>query len=176
MTGDSHSANGSPSRLHSNVESISVALKLNIALVEAVYASGLAWIVVSGGTATVHSCSAGVSSTRPYSLSAATSNSCGPSLRLVYAFGELHRVNPSPSIEQKKIAPSWSAEKVKEAELVELVSAGPESMVVTGGAMTVQRRSAGVRSALRARSVARTVNTCWPGRTSYSIGDSHDST
>ena len=74
MTGDSHSANGSPSRLHSKVASMSVALKVNTALFSLVGDLGAVVMVVSGGTATVQSYSSGVSSTSPNRPLATTSN------------------------------------------------------------------------------------------------------
>src|SRR5688572_30944715 len=80
-TGDSHSAKAAPSRLHSKVGSRSVPVKVNVALVLVVDASGPDVIVVSGGTATVHSCSAGVSSTSPFGCLATTSNVWAPSIR-----------------------------------------------------------------------------------------------
>jgi hypothetical protein len=60
---------------------MSVAVKLNAAPVSWVIASGPEVITVSGATPTVHSCRAGVSSTRPSGLLATTSNVCGPSIR-----------------------------------------------------------------------------------------------
>ena len=81
--GVSHSANAAPSSAHSNVESTSVAVKVNVALVAEVGSSGADEIVVSGGTATVHSCSAGVSSTAPSALRATTSKVWSPSTRPV---------------------------------------------------------------------------------------------
>src|SRR5687768_13092674 len=60
-TGVSHSANAAPSSEHSNVESTSLAAKVNVTLVADVGSSGADEMDVSGGTATVHSCSAGVS-------------------------------------------------------------------------------------------------------------------
>ena len=80
----SHSANAAPSSEHSNVGSTSVPVKLNEALVDVVGLSGV-WpmIVVSGGTATVQVCSAGVSSTAPSELRAVTVNVCSPSGRPV---------------------------------------------------------------------------------------------
>ena len=61
---------------------MSLALKLNVALVSVVVAAGLdELIVVSGGTATVQVWSAGVSSTAPRSLRAVTSKVCSPSIR-----------------------------------------------------------------------------------------------
>jgi hypothetical protein len=82
-TGESHAANGSPSSEHSNDAPASLAVKLNVALVLEVVASGPEVIVVSGGTATVHSYSAGVSSGIPAEFFACTSNVCGPSIRLL---------------------------------------------------------------------------------------------
>jgi hypothetical protein len=79
----SHSAKAAPSSEHSKVGSISVPVKLKDALVADVVASGVEVMVVSGGTATVHSCSAGVSSTAPSSLRAETSKVWTPSIRPV---------------------------------------------------------------------------------------------
>src|SRR5688500_17433636 len=89
MTGDSHSANAAPSRLHSNVGSMSVAVKVNAAAASDVDAGGWDTIVVSGGTATVHSWSAGVSSTSPFWFLATTSNVWAPSISPLYVFGEV---------------------------------------------------------------------------------------
>ena len=66
VAGDSQSANARSSSEHSNAESTSFALNVNVALVAVVELGGFSRIVVSGGTATVHVYSTGVSSARPY--------------------------------------------------------------------------------------------------------------
>src|SRR5687768_6219474 len=75
--GEAHDANAAPSSEHSNSESISFDLNVTVALVAEVVACGLSRSVVSGGTATVHTYSTGVSSAIPYVLSfAVTVNVC----------------------------------------------------------------------------------------------------
>src|SRR5688500_7463035 len=81
-----------PSTEHSNAASISVAPKPKLANESVVVAGGPDTIIVSGGTMTVHSYSAGVSSTSPNGVLATTSNVWRPSSRLLYVFGEEHSV------------------------------------------------------------------------------------
>jgi hypothetical protein len=82
---------------------------------------------VSTGSATVHSWSAGVSSTRPSELVAWTSKLCGPSTRPLTGCGESHAANGSPSSEHSKVEFSWSDEKRNVAVGLELGLAGAES-------------------------------------------------
>ena len=79
--GTSHSVQAELSSEHSNVESISLAVKVKFAVVAVVTGSGFALMNVSGGTATSQMYSAGVSSLSPSGLRAATSNVCSPSIR-----------------------------------------------------------------------------------------------
>src|SRR5687768_4586600 len=79
-------------------------------------------------------------------------------------------MNSAPSSEHSKVEPGWFAEKTKIALSTRLGVAGglllmicpaePEVIVVIGAAMTVKVRVAGVGSAWRARSTARTRKVC----------------
>src|SRR5688572_25141670 len=100
--GDSQAAHAAPSSAHSNAESASFALNVNVALVAEVELAGFSRIVVFGGTATVHTYSTGVGSARPYVASfAATVNVCSPSARPVSVFGDSQSDAPRPSSSQK---------------------------------------------------------------------------
>src|SRR5918992_857169 len=124
--GDSQSANAAASSAHSNDESISFALNVNVALVAVVELAGFSRIVVCGGTATVHVYSTGVSSARPYVLSfAATVRVCSPSTRPLYVFGDSQSDTPRPSSSQKNSTLAWSEANLNVA-LLEAVLAGLE--------------------------------------------------
>ena len=83
----------------------------------------------------------------------------------VYSFGETHDAQPPPS--SRHWNPDGSdASKVKVASVEVVVPDGPDVIEVCGCAVSiVQLRTAGVRSTLRARSVARTSNVCGPSGT-----------
>src|SRR5918999_2934212 len=138
VTGDSQSAHAAPSSAHSNCESASFALKVNVALVAVVEASGFSRIVVFGGTATVQTYSTGVSSARPCASFAATVNVCSPSTRPEYVIGDSHRVGPRPSRSQKNSTSALSEMNSNVAVLEALGSTGNVTSVVSGGVSTVQ--------------------------------------
>src|ERR687895_652785 len=149
-------ANATPLSEHSNVAG-SLAQKLNVALMLVEVAGGAAVIMVSGGVASpstiVHVYVTGVTSTLP-----AVSNA-------------------APSSEQTYVTPSSLAEKRNCAVVLAVGSAGPESIVVTGGTVsrgrvTVQLWFAGVGSMWPSASVARTATLWKPiARPVYSTGD-----
>jgi hypothetical protein len=144
---------------------------------------GATW---SGPSWTFHTYEAGCSSTTPSGLVARTRNSCSPFSTTQYAAGEVQRRKSAPSSEHSNVDPGWSAPKTKTAFSLVLGGcggvpsstrpAGPELMLVTGAATTVQLRVAGVGSAFPARSIARTRSVCSPGsRPCTDSGDWHGS-
>src|SRR5688572_8183172 len=137
--------------MHSNAESASFALNVNVALVAVVELAGFSRIVVFGGAATVQTYSTGVSSARPYVASfAATVNGCWPSARPLYVFGDSHSDAPRPSISQKNSTPGWSEENVNVAVVDASGFSGKVTSVVSGGASTVHSWRDGVSSTLSA--------------------------
>ena len=79
--------------------------------------------------------------------------------------GEVHGANSAPSNEHMYVRPVWSEVHVKFALVLVVVagSAGTSPwIVVTAGPTTVQVNSAGVGSAFRFGSTARTSSLCWP--------------
>jgi hypothetical protein len=77
--------------------------------------------------------------------------------------GGVHAPNATPSSEQSKREPASPAVKAKAAVLEATVPVGPESIVVSGAAVSsVQVSSAGVGSALPAASIARARKLCGP--------------
>ena len=138
IAGDSHVANAAPSSEHSNSESISFALKVNVALVDGVELGGVVSMVVFGGTATVHTYSTGVSSARPYvAFFAATVNVCSPSTRPLYVFRDSQSDAPRPSISQKNSTSGLVGRELERRVDELLGSAGKVTSVVSGGASTV---------------------------------------
>ena len=134
VAGDSHSANAAASSAHSNVESISFALKVNVALVAVVEASGFSRIIVFGGTATVHVYSTGVSSTRPSGRSARRPRTCARRRRGRCRSSATSRaMKPRPSSAQKNSTSVWSDENLNVALVESLGSAGKAASVVSGG-------------------------------------------
>ena len=136
-------------------------MKVKFAVVAVVTGSGFALMNVSGGTATSHMYSAGVSSLSPSGLRAATSNSCSPSIRFAYVFGEEQSVSSAPSSAQKKTELVWSDENVKVAFAGAPVAGGVSPRVVSGGPTIVQLYVAHSPT-LSPRSVARTRKVCGP--------------
>ncbi|HYZ29413.1 MAG TPA: hypothetical protein VE570_10185 [Thermoleophilaceae bacterium] len=71
--------------------------------------------------------------------------------------------NASPSNEHPKLAPDSLVEKLKLADGLVVVPAGPELIMVSGGvASTVHARVAGLGSTFPASSRARTLKLCTP--------------
>ena len=175
--GDSHSLNCSPSIAHSNVARFSLATNAK-ATVASPPASGSIPPVIGGGPkvicvfrptdeTTLHSYVATGESTAASSPSnTRTWNSCGPSGRPLYAFGEKHGENSPPSREHsyRLFGTVPSASNSKRAERSLVVRSGP-AVISTGSgiAPTSQLHSAGVRSTLPAPSTARARNSCSPG-------------
>jgi hypothetical protein len=109
-----------------------------------------------------------------------TRNSCRPTARPVYVFGEEHGENAVPSSEQSYVVPRSLEENSKVALVLTVVRSGPESIVDSGGVPAGsgsihQTCLAGERSTLREMSTARTSKVwLWSGaRPSYSIGEAH---
>src|SRR3712207_5783451 len=91
---------------------------------------------VGAVVSTVQLAPAGVSSVLPAASVAFTSKVCGPSERPVYSFGEVQSVKGSPSRLHWKVEPVSVEEKVKLVESLVTVPEGPESMVVSGAAVS----------------------------------------
>jgi hypothetical protein len=71
--------------------------------------------------------------------------------------------NGAPSSEHSNVDPASFAENVKLADFSRVSCAGPESMLVSGGVLSIdQVKLAGVSSVLSRRSVARTSNVYVP--------------
>jgi hypothetical protein len=77
--------------------------------------------------------------------------------------GEVHGSNAAPSSEQAKVEPDSLAARVNEAEVLVVLAAGPDGIVVCGAVeSTVQVHAAGEPSTLLEESIARTRSSCWP--------------
>jgi hypothetical protein len=118
---------------------------------------------VQSGSVTVHACVAGLSSVFPAASVARTRSSCAPSPRPVYSFGEAHDTNAAPSSEHSNVAPASLAARVRLAEVLVVLAAGPDGIVVCGAVeSTVQLQVAGVASIEPDESTARTRSSCAP--------------
>src|ERR671919_1683827 len=136
-------SNAAPSSEHSNVTPSSLAVKRNLASVLAVGSLGAESIVVTGGVVSrggvmFQPWPAGVGSTWPSGSVARTLKLCQPVARPVYSFGELQGSYAAPSSEHSKVDPARSEENVNVALVLSVSVAGAESIVVCGGATTVQ--------------------------------------
>src|SRR5688500_11074587 len=93
-------------------------------------------------------------------------NTCSPGSRSATWKGDSHEPNGSASRAHSYSTIGPSAEKVNQAVMLVLNSAGPEWIVVSGAIVSssyVQLQVAGDGSALRDRSTARTWKLCSPG-------------
>jgi hypothetical protein len=158
--GDEHGLKTAWSSEHSNVEPVSVDVKVNVAAVIVDVPAGPDVIVVSGGVVsdacTVHDWLAGLGSRLPAASRACTRNSCEPG-ETVYETGEEQGLNPAWSSEHSKLEPVSLDVNVKVAPVLVVVAGGPEAMVVWGADVsTVNVREAGVASVFPAASLART--------------------
>src|ERR671915_403064 len=102
-----------------------------------VMAGGPLVIVVSGGlvssgSTTSHSYSVGIAVGMPNGPIAWAWNSCPPSSRCVYVFGDSHGSNGRPSIEQVTNESGWSTKNSKVAALLLLTGGGPETIETNG--------------------------------------------
>jgi hypothetical protein len=143
VTREGQGENGAPSSEHSYVVPSSLAEKRNVALVLVVRAGGASVIVVSGGVVspgpwTVQLCRAGDGSTWPSPSIDRTAKLCQPTARSVYSTGEVHASYAAPSSAHSKVAGEASEENKMDADVSVVVSAGPKTIVVSGGATTVQ--------------------------------------
>ena len=92
----------------------------------------------------------------------------------------MHAEKALESSEQRSVEPSWFAEKWKVISVPSVCASAPmsgstESMVVSGGSMTVQLRLAGVVSTFPKLSMARTLNSWAPAVTFVSsTGDEQE--
>jgi hypothetical protein len=84
----------------------------------------------------------------------------------VYSAGDEQELNASVSRAHSKLEPASLEENLKSAVVFAVGSAGPESIVVSGGRSIVQAWVAGLWSVLPAASVARTAKVCSPSRRS----------
>src|ERR671923_278204 len=106
---------------------------------------------------------AGVWSVLPAWSVARTEKVWEPELKPEYVWGEEHGSKLPESSWHSNVALGSSEEKVNVASVEVVVPEGPESIVVSGAAVsTVQVRVSGVWSVLPAASVARTENVCSP--------------
>ena len=126
--------------------------------------------VVSGGSSTTHSCTAGVGSALPAASVARTRNRWSPSASPLTTRGDVHEAKAPPSSEHSNVEPASSDENVNVPPVAVVGLSGPLSIVVSGGVVssTRQARSAGVGSALPAASTARTARVWSPSATSVS--------
>src|ERR671915_1260417 len=177
--GEVQSPKPPPSSWHSKVEPAWLAKNVNSASMLVVIRPGPVTMVVSGGVvsgpeSTVHSCSAGSSSTRPYSFVAWTSKVYWPPPPTSYVTGEVQGTRSPPFSEHSKVLFGWSEENSKVAIGLPVTSGGAESIAVSGGPTSSQVKVSGVGSAFRARSTARIRTVCAPGSTPCRLcGESH---
>src|ERR687895_259789 len=179
--GDSHRAGSAPLSEHMKKASGSGAVRANSNVADwfSLETSGPELIIVIGGLTKPisHSYSAHWSSQIPSGSLARTANSCPPSVRPVYVFGELQFSSSTPSSQHQYVEPGVDAAKVNVALLLSVTSsgAGPERMVVTGGDATRHVQVSGVGSQLPQASRARTSSVCTPRvRSEYSSGEVHE--
>src|SRR5581483_8406333 len=92
---------------------------------------GLSPVTVGPVVSTVQVREAAVGSVPP-AVVARTSKVCAPSASPVPLNGDVQGVNEkaAPSRRQAKVAPGWSEEKVKEADVVRVAPVGPEVAVI----------------------------------------------
>src|SRR5918996_3636468 len=140
---ETHASKAAPSSEHSNVTPSSLAEKRNLASLLAVGLAGAESIVVTGGVVSrggvmFQLWPAGVESMWPSGSVARTATLCQPTARPVYSFGEVHGSHAPPSSAHSKVASARFDEKVMVALVLSVGSAGPELMVVSGAATTVQ--------------------------------------
>src|SRR6266496_3923271 len=158
--GPEQAPNGSESKRHSKLAPGSEE-KPNDGEALVVSPEGPESIVVSGGAvSTVKLREAGVGSVLPAASVARTRKVWEPSARALAGVcvspGPEEAPNGSESKRHSKLAPG-SEEKPNDGEALVVSPEGPESIVVSGGAVsTVKLREAGVGSVLPAASVART--------------------
>jgi len=96
---------------------------------------------------------------------ARTSKVCVPSARAEYVVGDVQGTKAARLRRHSKVEPLSLEEKVKVADVLDVVPVGPDVIVVFGGVesvLTVQLTDAGVASVLSAASVARTKKVCGP--------------
>src|SRR5918999_5842470 len=139
-TGEVHAANGSASSEHSKVEPASFEVKLKLVSTSVVSASGPEMKVVTGGVlsaSTVQLHVAGVGSTFPDASMAWTSRVCGPSSRPVKSDGTGHGVNPARSSEHSKVELASSLSKANVDVVLTCGLDGPNTIVVSGGSISV---------------------------------------
>src|SRR4051794_30758328 len=123
-------------------------------------------IEVSGAVvSTVKVREAGVGSVLVAMSVARTAKLWGPSARVPVVSGEEQELKPPPSIEHSKVLPGSFELKVKAGVAVVMVepSAGPESIVVSGAAVSMTKvLPAGWASGRFVGSTARTTTVCSP--------------
>ena len=175
--GEVQLAKAAPSRLHWNVEPVSVEVKERDALVELAGLDGDAVIVVFGAVvSTVHVAVAGLGSTWPSGPVALTWKVCEPSMRPVYDLGEVQLAKAAPSRLHSKVEPEMVEAKESEAELEFVALPGCDVIVVSGSVVSiVQAAEDGLESVLPAASLASTLNV-WapPASPEYVWGEAHD--
>jgi hypothetical protein len=180
--GDAHTAYvpapAGVSSLHSNVAPGSEE-NVNDWLVADVVPVGPPVIAVSGAVAsTVNEREAGDASGVPNPSVARTENVYEPSASGPYARGDVHATHvpvadPGPSSLHSNVDPVSEPEKPNDGDALPVVPVGPESLVVSGAAVsTVNERVAGLGSGVPVGSVARTENVYEPSASGpYAFGD-----
>jgi hypothetical protein len=168
---------------HWNVDPLSLALNVNVALVLVVVepAAGPPVMVVLGGAmSTVHVRLAALGSVLPAASIARTRNVWLPPVSPVYWRGEVQVLKAVvESSEHWNVEPGSVELNAKEATVAFVRAAGPLSIAVSGGVTSaagpiVHVRLAAESSTLPVRSVARTLKVCVPfARAVYSCGVTH---
>jgi hypothetical protein len=152
--GDVHGTYVSPSKLHSNVTSVSVAVNVAVAVESSLNAmeSDVSGAMVSTRQETL----AGDCSTLPPASIAHTAKVYVPSDRSLYVTGDSQGEPPSPFSVHINVAASFEEKRINASRLLTTLE-GAESMEVTGGVVsTTHDRVAGVWSTFPAASIART--------------------
>ena len=80
---------------------------------------------------------AGVGSTLPAASVARTAKLWVPAARALYVVGDVHEVKAAPSRLHENVDPTSSDENANSAVVALVVPAGPVTMLVSGGAMSV---------------------------------------
>src|SRR5918998_2943884 len=137
-----HGEYAAPSSEQSKVVPSSLAEKRKVAVVLVVVAGGAIVIVVSGGSVSPGPCtvqlwSAGDWSTWPAESIARTARLCQPIARSVYSTGEVQVSYAAPSSAHSKRT-ARSPEKLIDADVSVVLSAGPAPILLPGAPTMVQ--------------------------------------
>ena len=161
VSGELQVANSAASRRHSKLAPASLE-KVKVGVSSLVGPAGPPSIAVSGAcVSTVHVRLAGDPSVFPAASVARTWKVCSPSASALRTCGLVHEANVPSSSLHSNVAVSF-AEKAKVASVARVDTLGPESIVVSGAAVSTVKLRLAASPVFPAASVARTSNVCAP--------------